>query len=261
MEVVGLVNTKVMPQMRDNREVWQGLEQLVGTGNLSALVPTRRQAEIAWSLGVENFTYPGVALDEEFCLRNLGCSIKESDQRLRAIVRYLEKKGQPVTIRVYLSGGYGNPEERKTWQDCLEVAKRIMAMNSEGADQVVISNTFGGKGIKVLEELDTVLFFLRRMGFPMDRLALHVHSDGDEGLDQVGLAFKRGVITFDGSLKGIGTGCPKANVKGKSPPPGNLSTEGLTAHFENLHIRTGVNQALLAKASAYAEKKGLLSND
>src|SRR5262249_39470263 len=94
IEVTSFVSPRRVPQMADAEAVFQGIQKREGIV-YTALVPNPEGLERALSCGVRSIAV-FTAASETFSQRNSGCSIAESLERIRRVI----KEAAPAKLRV-----------------------------------------------------------------------------------------------------------------------------------------------------------------
>ena len=171
---------------------------------------------------------------EEFCQRNINCTITESLSRFQPLVELARRQNIPV--RGYLSCVADCPYEGPTKpQQVASIAATLIEM---GCYEISLGDTIGtGTPLRVARMLECV-----QNQVPIDQLAVHFHDTWGQALANIYQALSMGISTIDSSVAGLG-GCPYA--KGAS---GNVATEDVLYLCQGLNIETGVDLSLLAQA-------------
>ncbi|OGT35327.1 MAG: hydroxymethylglutaryl-CoA lyase [Gammaproteobacteria bacterium RIFCSPHIGHO2_12_FULL_37_14] len=225
IEATSFVSPKWIPQLADNREVWQGMTKKPDV-SYPVLVPNIQGLENALAVGVKAiavFTTPS----EQFSQKNTHCSVAESLQRIQAVIHLA--KEQQLAIRAYISCALGCPYEGDiSPKKVAELANQLYRM---GCDEISLSDTIGvGTPFKTKQLLEAVLQYM-----PAIQLAVHFHDTYGQALTNIYVALEHGIATIDSSVAGLG-GCPYA--QGAS---GNVATEDVLYMLNGLGIETGVD--------------------
>lgn len=262
VEITSFVSPKWVPQLGDAAEVCRGLRPpRSGRDGVvySALVPNERGLQGALEANraaggallrkVSVFT----AASEEFSKRNTNASIAETIERFVPVVRGAHAAG--LAVRGYVSCVVACP-----FAGAVEpgrVAEVSARLREIGVDELDLGDTIGAA---TPESTRAVLRAVRAAWpefAPTDAtpsgkglLTLHLHDTFGRSAACVRAAIDEGVRSFDGSVAGLG-GCPYAGTPGK-PAPGNVSTELLVRTVREAGLETGVDDARLAEAAAYA---------
>lgn len=234
IEVGSLVSKQAVPQMAGSQEVIRNLRQRpdiipsvlipndIGMKNLLNLLAERKdnlKPEVAVFLSAS----------EEFCRRNLRCSIPKSLEMASSVLVTAQEYNLPT--RGFISMITGAPpsfNEEIPLECILNIARFLEKM---GCHEIVLADTTGiGKPKQIFDTVTSVKTII-----PGTPLALHLHGRSDNlenTLANALAAYVAGIRSFDGSIGGVG-GCPY------SPgAPGNAPTECLVTLFESLDITT-----------------------
>lgn len=235
IEVGAFVSPKSVPQMAGSGELLRRLGRRAGIC-FSALVPNLRGLEAAIAAGVEEIAVFGAA-SETFSRKNINCSIAESLERFRPVVR--EARAQGMRVRGYVSCVAGCPYEGEVAPaKVVEVTRALFEM---GCFEVSLGDTIGtgtpGRIAGIVRACSAVA--------PIDRLGLHLHDTYGQALANCLAGLLCGVRIFDASVAGLG-GCPYA--PGAS---GNLATEDLLYMLQGMGIETGVDLDRLLAAGRF----------
>lgn len=236
IEATAFVSPRWVPQMADHDRVLREAVRRPGL-LLSALVPNEKGAVAAIAAGAQALAVFAAA-SETFASRNTNCSIAESIDRFRPVLRLAEASGLPV--RGYVSCAVDCPYEGPVAPEAVrEVAARLAGI---GCGEVAVADTIGrASPERVSRMLDVVV---PEIGAA--RLACHFHDTGGRALVNVDVALGYGIRVFDGAAGGLG-GCPYA-----PGAAGNLGTGRLVAHLEAAGYATGMDVAALSDAEAFA---------
>ncbi len=236
IEVASFVSPRWVPQMADGAEVLAGISRSPGT-RYTALTPNAKGLDRARAAGADEVAIFGSA-SEGFSRHNINCSIAESLERFAPVADAATAAGLPV--RGYVSCAIECPYDGPTAPDRVaDVAAALVAM---GCYEVSLGDTIGrGTPEAMAAMLDAVL---ERV--PAGRLAGHFHDTGGRAIDNVRVALKRGVSTFDAAAGGLG-GCPYA-----PGAQGNVATEAVVEMLEAEGLTTGIDREALARAARFA---------
>jgi hydroxymethylglutaryl-CoA lyase len=225
VEATAFVSPKWVPQMADHTEVLERIRRRPGT-SYPVLTPNLKGFEAARAAGVSEVAIFGAA-SETFSRKNTNCSIAESLERFRPVVKQaLESQ---IKVRGYISCVLGCPYEGEVAP--ARVAEVAAALHEMGCYEVSLGDTIGvgtpGKAKAMIEACG------RRV--PVERLAGHYHDTYGQALANIYASLELGVATFDASIAGLG-GCPYA--KGAT---GNVATEDVVYMLHGMGIATGVD--------------------
>ncbi len=225
IEVTSFVSEKAIPQLADNKIVFERIKKPKDI-NFSALVPNLIGLEEALNAGFQHIAVFTAASDT-FNQRNINCSIKESLNRIEAVVQAAKAAG--CTIRGYISCVLGCPYEGNiSPQKVLSVAQ---ALRDLGVDEISFGDTIGvGTPKQTLNLIDAIMPHLA-----LQQIAMHFHDTYGQALANIYAALTAGIHRFDSAIAGLG-GCPYA--RGAS---GNVATEDILYLMHGLGIETGVD--------------------
>jgi hydroxymethylglutaryl-CoA lyase len=234
IEATSFVSPKAVPQMADHAEVMQSLDKQQGV-DYPVLVPNLKGLTSAIDCGAKEIAV-FISASETFSKANINCSVAESLQRVREVLRHAE--AADLRVRAYVSCVLGCPYEGAISPHT--VSNLAQELIGYGCYQVSLGDTIGvgtpGATAKLLDAVSSKV--------SVDRLAGHFHDTYGQALANILIALQAGVTTFDTSVAGLG-GCPYA--KGAT---GNVATEDVLFMLDGLGISTGVD---LAKVRAAGE--------
>jgi len=239
IEATSFVSPKWVPQLADNREVFQGITK---KPNISypVLVPNLKGLEDALAAGAKDiavFTTPS----EQFSQHNTNCTVAESLKRISAIADIAKKR--KLRMRGYLSCVLGCPYEGKVAPE--KVAELAEALLKMGCYEISLGDTIGvGTPLKSKRLLEMVSRHV-----PLKYLAVHFHDTYGQALVNIYSALEFGIAVIDSSVAGIG-GCPYA--KGAT---GNVATEDVVHMLNGMGIDTGVDLKKLITIGRFISKK------
>jgi hydroxymethylglutaryl-CoA lyase len=235
IETTAFVSPKWVPQMADAAAVMAGIRKRRGI-DYPVLVPNLQGLEAAIAAGAREIAVFGAA-SETFSRRNINCSIGESLERFRPVVKAARARG--LRVRGYISCAAGCPYEGEVRPRA--VADLAAALRDMGCYEISLGDTIGvGTPGKIKAMIAAVA---KRV--PVGRLAGHYHDTWGQALANIYASLELGVKTFDSSVAGLG-GCPYA--KGAT---GNVATEDVVYMLHGLGIATGVDLEKLYRAGRF----------
>ena len=247
VESASFVSPKWVPQMADGAAVLSGVLSGVLASNkrnpavtYSALTPNMRGFEAALAAGAQEIVIFAAA-SEAFSQKNTNCSIAESIERFRPVVKEAFAAG--VQVRAAVSVAFGCPYQGDvSVQDVVDVARRIddLGLNTNSGT-IGIADTIG-TGIPTLT---TDIYEAVAKHIPMARLAGHFHDTYGMALANTVAALNVGVTRYESSVGGLG-GCPYA--KGAT---GNVATEDLVYLLHRMGYDTGIDLDQLIDIGAW----------
>jgi len=235
IEATSFVSPKWVPQMRDNAEVMAGISRKTGV-DYPVLTPNIKGFEAAVRSGATEIAIFGAA-SESFSQKNINCSITESLDRFRPVMRRAAQEN--IAVRGYVSCVVACPYEGKI--DPEAVADVAAEMSRMGCYEISLGDTIGvGTPKDIRDMLDVVMGQV-----PVERLALHCHDTYGQALANILAGLEMGISVIDSSVAGLG-GCPYAT--GAS---GNVATEDVLYMLNGMGIETGVDLDKIIDAAWY----------
>lgn len=225
MEAASFVHPAYVPQMKDAKEVLQGIEKRPGIQYM-VLVPNEKGYERALENGVSALSLV-TGVSDSFNLRNVKMTREESIKRLEVVIK--KAKENRIFIRYNISTSFWCPYEGRVDAGLvLEMIRRIHALE---VDEIVICDTIGRANPQQVFDLFERTFSLQ----PSAMITAHFHDT--YGLAQANIiaALEAGVTRFDASIGGLG-GCPFA-----PGAAGNVATEDVVFMLHEMGIETGID--------------------
>lgn len=237
------VSPKVIPQLRDTKEVLAQLDLEHTTTQLLAIVANLRGAKEAMDFPEIRYIGFPFSISETFQQRNTNSSILESLTTVAQMLELCDKHGK--TAVVYLSMGFGNPYGDEYNASIVE--DWAAALVEKGTKILSLSDTIG---VSTPTEIQRLLPMLTR-SFPDTEIGLHLHSTPESRTGKIEAAYNSGCKRFDSALRGFG-GCPMA----KDELTGNMATEDVIAYLqgqgESLQLdAVKLQEALLLSSSLF----------
>jgi len=248
LEIGAFVSPKWVPQMAGTAELILAFQQQVlkskaaadKTFHISTLVPNEfgmLEALKSEVTEVAIFT----ACSESFAHKNINCSIEESFERFKPILKLAKK--HKILVRGYLSTCFGCPYEGDVPESrVVQLAHRLYQM---GAYEISIGDTIGIANPKKVQSL----FKKLKNKIPVQKLAGHFHDTWGLALANTFAAYQLGVKCFDSSIGGLG-GCPYA-----PGATGNVATEDIVNLFEGMGISTDCDLKALVEINRWLSEK------
>jgi hydroxymethylglutaryl-CoA lyase len=225
IEATSFVSPKSIPQLADNQIVFNSIEKVLSV-SYSALVPNIQGMNTALEVGVQEIAV-FTAASEQFNSRNISCSIEESIERIKPVIKLA--KQNKIKVRAYISCVLGCPYEGEIQpHKVMNISQKLVEL---GVDEISLGDTIGvGTPKQTQLLLDQILKIL-----PIEQLAMHFHDTYGQAIANIFASLNYGVHRFDSSVAGLG-GCPYA--RGAS---GNVATEDVLYLMHGLGINTGVD--------------------
>lgn len=161
---------------------------------------------------------------------------EEMIEEAKRIVAYRDANFPAISIEAGISTAFGCTLQGKVDED--DVIRLSVMAAEAGIDDIGLSDTTGYANPKQVRWLFRRLF--DEVGEKAG--AAHMHNTRGLGIANCLAAFEEGVRTFDSSQGGLG-GCPYA--PGAS---GNVVTEDLVFMFEAMNVKTHINYEKLMQA-------------
>lgn len=236
IEVASFVSPKWVPQMADAALVLSGIGRKPGV-SYAALTPNLQGFEAAMAAEADEVAVFASA-SEGFSRRNINCSIAESFDRFRPVLRHA--RAGDVPVRGYVSCVTDCPYDGPVAPDAVaDVAQALFEM---GCYQISLGDTIGAATPDTLRPmLDAVIGRV-----PALRLAGHYHDTHGRALQNIVASLERGLRVFDSSVGGLG-GCPFA-----PGAKGNVATEAVALMLQDMGLKTGLDLDRLNHVARYA---------
>ncbi|MCY4329480.1 MAG: hydroxymethylglutaryl-CoA lyase [Endozoicomonadaceae bacterium] len=235
IEAGSFVSSEKVPQMANTDQVLTGINRHRNCA-YPVLTPNLQGLENALNAGATHIAIFGSA-SEQFCRKNINCSVAESMVRFRDILQ--AAKQHQLIVRAYLSCVMGCPYEGEVAANkTASLAEQLLTM---GCYEISLGDTIGigtpGQVTKLLRAVKAVL--------PVNKIAVHFHDTYGQALANIYTALMSGVAVIDASVAGLG-GCPYA--PGAS---GNIATEDIVYMLNGLGITTKIDLNTLLEASYF----------
>jgi len=225
IEATSFVSPKWVPQMADHTDIMQALKTRKDGIIYAALVPNDTGMFNALACGVKEVAVFASA-SETFSQKNINCSIAQSLQRFKPIIKMAQD--QNIRVRAYISCIAGCPYEGQV--NIEKVTALSAKLYEMGCYEISLGDTIG---IGHPDQISNIINSVKNLT-PIENIALHCHDTHGRALDNIGSALDAGIRIFDSSIAGLG-GCPYA--EGAS---GNVATESVVAMLHNKGFETGV---------------------
>ena len=223
IETTAFVSPKWVPQMADNYEVLTKINREPHI-TYSALVPNMKGMETAKKANCKEIAI-FTAASEEFTKKNINCSIDESFERFKPIVK--DALQNNIKVRGYVSCVMGCPYKGTVDpKDVDIISNRLIEM---GCYEVSLGDTIGVGTPELTHSLQS------SMTVDKSKLAVHFHDTGSRAIENILIALQYGIGIVDSSVGGLG-GCPYAKTTA-----GNVCSENVVLVLHELGISTGID--------------------
>jgi hydroxymethylglutaryl-CoA lyase len=239
IEAGSFVSSKWVPQMAGSDQLMSQLPVSTDT-TYAALTPNLQGLDRALESGVQEVAVFAAA-SETFSQENINCSIAESLERFKPLIK--KAASADIRVRGYISCVLGCPYEGAVHpQSAVAVAEQLLAM---GCYEISLGDTIGVGTAASTEALLAAML----QQIPPQQLAVHMHDTYGQALANILLSLQMGIAVIDSSVAGLG-GCPYA--RGAS---GNVATEDVVYLLDGLGIEHGVDLPKLIAAGNYICEK------
>ncbi len=244
IEVGSFVHPKWVPQLKDIREVYAGIEKRDGV-TYSAFVPNIKGLEMAIDAGMTEVVNI-ISASESHNKENVNRTIAQSLDELDTLAELAGHNG--VKLRSYIGTSFGCPTEGNVPVE--KVVQIARAMENAGVYEISLGDTTGMSDPALTYRVTrAVLDNLQKAS-----VALHVHSYKGIEFANVLAAMDAGIAVFDGAVGGLG-GCPYA-----PGATGNAATEWLVEMFARMGISTGIDREKIKQCGQFARELVPLSD-
>lgn len=225
MEATSFVHPVYVPQMKDAKEVLQGMERKLNVQYM-ALIPNEKGYDRAVENGVKALSLV-VGVSDSFNLKNVKMTREESITIFTSVVEKAKENG--MFIRFNIATAFWCPFEGKVHPDVvLEIVRRFDRL---GVDEIVVCDTIGRANPAQVHNL----FELISQEQPKAMITAHFHDTYGFAQANITAALQVGVTRFDTSIGGLG-GCPFA-----PGAAGNVATEDVVCMLHEMGIETGID--------------------
>tara|TARA_B100001248_G_C27399436_1_gene468776 strand:- start:2170 stop:3066 length:897 start_codon:yes stop_codon:yes gene_type:complete len=240
IELGAYVSPHWVPQMKDTDKIVRShLRKNASTAQYSVLVPNQKGMERAVASGITEIAV-FTAASESFTQKNINCSIRQSFERFRPVVRMAHDHN--IKVRAYISTAFGCPYEGKVRASKVKtIAGKLFDI---GAYEVSVGDTIGIAHPLQCEKMAQLLL----KDFSAKKIAFHLHDTRGMALANIVKSLEAGIRIFDTSIGGLG-GCPYA--KGAS---GNVATEDVVNMLHAMGFTTRIDLEKLIQTSKWLQK-------
>jgi hydroxymethylglutaryl-CoA lyase len=235
IEVGAFVSLKWVPQMAGTDKVFAEIHKKRGV-HYTVLVPNEKGMESALTAGVKEVAVFAAA-SESFSKKNINCSIDESLERFKPVMK--KARRHSIKVRGYVSCVMGCPYEGDIAPAA--VAKVAGKLRDMGCYEISLGDTIGAG----TPEKTRALLQIVKDEVPARALAAHFHDTYGRALANIRIAIEEGITVVDSATGGLG-GCPYA--PGAS---GNVATEAVAQMLQEMGISTGVDIQKVIKAGKF----------
>ncbi len=186
------------------------------------------------------------AASETFSQRNTNATIDQTIDRFKDLIA---QDASVHTVRGYVSCAIACPFEGPIAPR--RVARVVEQLIEIGIREIDLGDTIGAADVaSVTHLLLTIRDVVPPSWFESHRVTLHLHDTFGRAADCVTAALGLGVVSFDGSVAGLG-GCPYASTPSRRAP-GNIDTGLLVSTIHKAGFRTNVDLDRLEVAAEFA---------
>ncbi|MEH7332870.1 hydroxymethylglutaryl-CoA lyase [Neobacillus drentensis] len=225
MEATSFVHPKYVPQMRDAKEVLDGIEQNPSIQYM-ALIPNEKGYERALESGIKALSLV-VGASDSFNLKNVKMTREQSMESFEAVIE--KAKANDILIRYNIATSFWCPFDGIV--DSKLVLSMVERMEQLGVDEIVLCDTIGRANPKQVLNLFKEAVSLKSEAM----ITAHFHDTYGMAMSNVMAALQAGVTRFDASIGGLG-GCPFA-----PGAAGNAATEDIIFMMHEMGIDTGID--------------------
>lgn len=237
IEVTSFVHPKWVPQMKDAKEVYAGIDKRDDI-TFSALVPNVKGLELAIESGFKEVVTI-MSSSESHNMKNVNMTVDRSLKEIEEINRIA--KQHEVRVRSYIATAFGCPIEGDIpVEKVLDIA---LALESYGSYEISLGDTTGMANPVMAFEIPKLI----KEGLKKASVAVHYHQSKGIEFANVLASLQAGITVFDGAAGGLG-GCPYA-----PGATGNSATEIMVDMFERMGINTGINLEKIMECGEYAK--------
>jgi hydroxymethylglutaryl-CoA lyase len=225
MEATSFVHPKYVPQMKDAKEVLDGIDWDPSIQYM-ALIPNEKGYDRAIESGIKALSLV-VGASDSFNLKNVKMTRVQSIQSFETVIK--KAKEQDIFIRYNIATSFWCPFEGKV--DPGSVLDIVEKAENLGADEIVLCDTIGRANSEQVFDLFEKVISLQTTAM----ITAHFHDTYGMALSNVSAALQTGVSRFDASIGGLG-GCPFA-----PGAAGNAATEDIVFMLHEMGIETGID--------------------
>ncbi|MBL8524630.1 MAG: hydroxymethylglutaryl-CoA lyase [Betaproteobacteria bacterium] len=238
IEVTSFVHPKLVPNMADAVEILANINRVKGV-TYSVLIPNlkgmERAIETHKTRGKVDEINVFLSASETHNRANVNRTCDQSFEDFAIMIKMAKDAG--IRMMGIVATAFGCPFEGHVPEErVLGFAKRYVDL---GFDGVTLGDTTGMANPAQVERISAALV----QQCPNVEHTLHFHNTRGMGLANVVAGIRAGIVSYDGSLAGLG-GCPFA-----PGATGNICTEDTVNMLEDMGYDTGVDlDKLLAAA-------------
>jgi hydroxymethylglutaryl-CoA lyase len=223
------VSPKAIPQLKDTREVLEGLDLDESSSELLSVVGNVRGGNDAASF--EKISLIGFphSISDKFLQLNINSNIQKSRDTVKELLEICDRNNKE--LMVYISMAYGNPYDEE-WHPS-KLADESNFLYEAGVRHIALSDTIG------VGNEDTIGSSFAELvpALPDVEFSLHLHTTIENWYGKIDAAFRNGCRNFDGVLNGLG-GCPMADHE----LVGNIYTGFLLEYMVRNNIELSIDR-------------------
>ena len=224
IEVGSIVNSKILPQMKNSIELFNYIEEnnkdsIIPIPDLYMLVPSEKSLKIAMENNINNFSFI-TSVSDEFQIKNTNSSLNETRNNISKMINTVKKNtflGNNHKVKLYLSCIEECPISG--YIDIGYIIEEIMyyyVNHKNDISEICLSDTCGTLRFDTFKHIIDILLLIHNIDLSKFSLHLHVNDNNIGNISNIiNLAYNQNISSFDVSfIKDIG-GCTVTIEKNK----------------------------------------------
>jgi len=210
IEIGSIVNSKIMPVMKDSLKLFDYVEDFKNTSNLSMnhflLTPNKKKFVDGYDYGIKNFSF-ATSVSESFQKKNINMNLHNTKKELIEIFKILDadENNGFFNTKLYISCINECPIEGKIDNDFI-INEILNYHKNLNVNEICLSDTCGSLTFDDFQYIvETCLFF----GMTPNKLSIHLHIK-KENIEEIQkivfFALDQKIMKFDVSVLESG-GC------------------------------------------------------
>ncbi|MDM5358441.1 hydroxymethylglutaryl-CoA lyase [Peribacillus sp. ACCC06369] len=234
IEFGSFVHPKLVPQMKNSRELYELISEKHQDIDFIALIPNLKGVILAAEVGVQRVNTV-LSASNTHNLQNVRKTKRQSLEEFLRIKEYCEEK--EILLDCSIATTFGCPFEGDIHEEV--IFSIIESVIQAGVNVITLADTTGMANPKQVYDLSKNVL----EKWPNQPFNLHFHNTRGMGLANVLGGIQAGISSFDASLGGLG-GCPFA-----PGATGNICTEDVVHMLEEMQLKTDISLDDLLEAS------------